>query len=186
MMGKERTGRLISLGTGRRGFMPAITTRVTRLRLAFVENKDHSIHASLVVVEAMAQRFDLWQRIRKRTSLVHLANTHYAPQKFKLTERRRHRDDRRRDLLFSCKAKCHEQTANPMSINPSKAVKFLALIAISATVSGCIATTLKREIHVVRDADGKIIQTIEVEGIEQPAAESTTKTIKFKTLELPK
>ena len=73
-----------------------------------------------------------------------------------------------------------------MSINPLKAVKVLALIAISTTVSGCIATTLKREIHVVRDADGKIIQTIEVEGIEQPAAESTTKTIKFKTLELPK
>jgi hypothetical protein len=49
--------------------MPAIAKKETRLRLEFVENKDHSIHAGLVVVEAMAQRFGLWQRIRKLSSL---------------------------------------------------------------------------------------------------------------------
>ncbi|MEN9734167.1 MAG: hypothetical protein RLZ45_2162 [Verrucomicrobiota bacterium] len=69
MMEKGRTGRLISSRVDRRGFMPAIAKKETRLRLEFVENKDHSIHAGLVVVEAMAQRFGLWQRIRKLSSL---------------------------------------------------------------------------------------------------------------------
>lgn len=49
--------------------MPAITKKESRLRLEFVENKDHSIHSGLVAVEAMAQRFGLWQRIRKLSSL---------------------------------------------------------------------------------------------------------------------
>lgn len=49
--------------------MPAITKKESRLRLEFVENKDHSIHSGLVAVEAMAQRFGLWQRIGKLSSL---------------------------------------------------------------------------------------------------------------------
>lgn len=59
---------------------------------------------------------------------------------------------------------------------------FCILAVIS---SGCVATTLKHEIAIVRDADGKIIQTIETEGIEQPGAANTGK-IQFKTLQLPK
>jgi len=49
--------------------MPAITKKESRLRLEFVENKDHSIHSGLVAVEAMARRFGLWQRIGKLGSL---------------------------------------------------------------------------------------------------------------------
>jgi len=61
-----------------------------------------------------------------------------------------------------------------------------ALFTVVFLTSGCVPTTLKHEISVVRDADGKIIQTIETEGIEQPGAEETTKKIKFKVLDLPK
>ena len=49
--------------------MPAITKKDSRLRIEFAENKEHSIHSGLVAVEAMAQRFGLWQRIRKLSSL---------------------------------------------------------------------------------------------------------------------
>lgn len=45
--------------------MPAITKKDSRLRIEFVENEKHSIHSGLVALEAMAQRFGLWQRIRK-------------------------------------------------------------------------------------------------------------------------
>lgn len=44
--------------------MPPITKQTTRLRLEFVTNTDHSIHAGLVAVEAMARRFGLWEKIR--------------------------------------------------------------------------------------------------------------------------
>ena len=37
--------------------MAAITKKETRLKLEFVANTDHSIHAGLVAVEAMARRF---------------------------------------------------------------------------------------------------------------------------------
>lgn len=49
--------------------MAAITKKATRLKLQFVANTDHSIHAGLVAVEAMARRFDLWNKIRKLSSL---------------------------------------------------------------------------------------------------------------------
>jgi hypothetical protein len=39
--------------------MAAITKKETRLKLQFVANTDHSIHAGLVAVEAMARRFGL-------------------------------------------------------------------------------------------------------------------------------
>ena len=45
--------------------MPAITKRETRLKLQFVANTEHSIHAGLVAVEAMARRFGLWEKVRK-------------------------------------------------------------------------------------------------------------------------
>jgi hypothetical protein len=45
--------------------MAAITKKETRLRLEFVANTDHSIHAGLVAVEAMARRFGLWEKVRK-------------------------------------------------------------------------------------------------------------------------
>ncbi len=45
--------------------MPAITKKETRLKLQFVANADHSIHAGLVAVEAMARRFGLWEKVRE-------------------------------------------------------------------------------------------------------------------------
>lgn len=45
--------------------MPAITKKETRLKLEFVANTDHTIHAGLVAVEAMARRFGLWEKVRK-------------------------------------------------------------------------------------------------------------------------
>lgn len=45
--------------------MAAITKKQTRLKLQFVANTDHSIHAGLVAVEAMARRFDLWEKLRR-------------------------------------------------------------------------------------------------------------------------
>jgi len=45
--------------------MAAITKKDTRLKLEFVANTDHSIHAGIVAVEAMARRFDLWKRLRQ-------------------------------------------------------------------------------------------------------------------------
>ncbi len=44
--------------------MPAISKRESRLKLEFVANTDHSIHAGLVAVEALARRFGLWRKIR--------------------------------------------------------------------------------------------------------------------------
>lgn len=49
--------------------MPAITKKATRLKLQFVANTDHSIHAGLVAVEAMARRFGLWEKIHKLACL---------------------------------------------------------------------------------------------------------------------
>lgn len=44
--------------------MPTIAKKATRLKLQFVANTDHSIHAGLVAVEALARRFGLWEKIR--------------------------------------------------------------------------------------------------------------------------
>jgi len=49
--------------------MTAINKRDTRLKLEFVANKDQSIHAGLVLVEAMALRFGLWKKIRQISCL---------------------------------------------------------------------------------------------------------------------
>ena len=49
--------------------MPAISKKETRLKLQFVANTDHSIHAGLVAVEAMARRFGLWDKIRREVCL---------------------------------------------------------------------------------------------------------------------
>lgn len=49
--------------------MAAITKKDTRLKLQFVANTDHSIHAGLVAVEAMARRFDLWRKLRQLACL---------------------------------------------------------------------------------------------------------------------
>jgi len=45
--------------------MPEIRKRETRLKLQFVANQDHSIHAGLVAVEALARRFGLWEKVQK-------------------------------------------------------------------------------------------------------------------------
>jgi hypothetical protein len=45
-------------------YMPAITKKETRLKFKFVANTDHTIHAGLVAVEAMARRFGLWEKVR--------------------------------------------------------------------------------------------------------------------------
>jgi Transposase DDE domain group 1 len=44
--------------------MASITKKETRLKLQFVANTDHSIHAGLVAVEVMARRFGLWEKVR--------------------------------------------------------------------------------------------------------------------------
>lgn len=49
--------------------MAAITKKDSRLKLQFVANADHSIHAGIVAVEAMARRFDLWNKLRQRSCL---------------------------------------------------------------------------------------------------------------------
>jgi hypothetical protein len=49
--------------------MPAITKKETRLKLRFVANTDHSVHAGLVAVEAMARRFGLWDKLRRLACL---------------------------------------------------------------------------------------------------------------------
>ena len=49
--------------------MAAITKKETRLKLRFVANTDHSIHAGIVAVEAMARRFDLWNKLGKLSAL---------------------------------------------------------------------------------------------------------------------
>lgn len=49
--------------------MAAITKKETRLKLEFVANTDHTIHAGLVAVEAMARRFDLWKKVRQISCL---------------------------------------------------------------------------------------------------------------------
>jgi len=49
--------------------MAAITEKETRLKLRFVANTDHSIHAGIVAVEAMARRFDLWNKLRRLPAL---------------------------------------------------------------------------------------------------------------------
>ena len=49
--------------------MAAITKKDSRLKLQFVVNSDHSIHAGIVAVEAMARRFDLWNKLRKLSCL---------------------------------------------------------------------------------------------------------------------
>jgi hypothetical protein len=45
-------------------YMPAINQKETRLKFEFVANTDHSIHAGLVAVEAIARRFGLWENVR--------------------------------------------------------------------------------------------------------------------------
>jgi hypothetical protein len=49
--------------------MAAINKRDKRLKLEFIANKDQSIHAGLVLVEAMALRFGLWKKIRQISCL---------------------------------------------------------------------------------------------------------------------
>lgn len=49
--------------------MAAITKQETRLKLELVANDDHTIHAGLVAVEAMARRFGLWDKLRQHRCL---------------------------------------------------------------------------------------------------------------------
>ena len=49
--------------------MPAITKKATRLKLEFVAHTEHTIHAGLVAVEAMARRFGLWEKLRQQRCL---------------------------------------------------------------------------------------------------------------------
>ena len=49
--------------------MAVIIKKETRLKLEFIANSDHTIHAGLVVIEAMARRFGLWDKLRERVCL---------------------------------------------------------------------------------------------------------------------
>ena len=44
--------------------MPAITKGKSRLKLQFVTNHEHSICGGLIAVEALAERFGLWDNLR--------------------------------------------------------------------------------------------------------------------------
>ncbi len=49
--------------------MPAITKKDTCLKLPFVPNTDHPLHAGPVAVEALARRSSLWHKLRQLPSL---------------------------------------------------------------------------------------------------------------------
>lgn len=49
--------------------MAAITKKDNRLKLQFVANTDHSIHAGIVAVETRARWFDPWHKLRKLPAL---------------------------------------------------------------------------------------------------------------------
>lgn len=47
---------------------------------------------------------------------------------------------------------------------------FLAVIAVTATMSGCVVqSTYSKTIAVTKDAEGKVVQTVETETVVQPA-----------------
>ena len=45
---------------------------------------------------------------------------------------------------------------------------FLLGLTISSLCSGCVSTTYTKQVAVTKDANGRIIQTVETEGILQP------------------
>jgi len=49
--------------------MTAILKKEAHLKLRFVVNTDHSIHAGIVAVEAMTRRLELWNKLRRLSSL---------------------------------------------------------------------------------------------------------------------
>ncbi|WP_414537680.1 hypothetical protein [Pseudomonas sp. CAM1A] len=50
-----------------------------------------------------------------------------------------------------------------------KHVLFLTLIAASATLSGCVVqSSYSKTISVTKDAQGKVVQTVETETVVQP------------------
>ncbi|MFK5733929.1 hypothetical protein KW869_10350 [Pseudomonas urmiensis] len=51
-----------------------------------------------------------------------------------------------------------------------KHLLFLSLIATSAVMSGCVVqSTYSKTIAVTKDAEGKVVQTVETETVVQPA-----------------
>lgn len=52
-----------------------------------------------------------------------------------------------------------------------KKLSVLGLVAVVLSTSGCVATTYAKSISVTKDADGKIIQTVETEGVVQPGGQ---------------
>ncbi|BBH46877.1 hypothetical protein [Pseudomonas sp. KU43P] len=51
-----------------------------------------------------------------------------------------------------------------------KHLLFLSLMAASAAMSGCVVqSTYSKTIAVTKDADGKVLQTVETETVVQPA-----------------
>ena len=49
--------------------MPAIVKKDRRIKLQLVANKDHSVSGGLIAVEAMAQQFGLWEKLRRNRCL---------------------------------------------------------------------------------------------------------------------
>lgn len=51
-----------------------------------------------------------------------------------------------------------------------KNMSFLAIIAASAVMSGCVVqSTYSKTVAVTKDAQGKVLQTVETETVAQPA-----------------
>lgn len=42
------------------------------------------------------------------------------------------------------------------------------VVGIALLTSGCVSTTYTKTVHVTKDAEGKIIQTVESESVVQP------------------
>jgi len=50
-------------------------------------------------------------------------------------------------------------------------LKKIVLLLCAACLSGCVATTYSKSVAVTKDADGKILQTVETEAIVQPGGQ---------------
>ncbi|HEY4074965.1 MAG TPA: hypothetical protein VGM52_17860 [Herbaspirillum sp.] len=61
-----------------------------------------------------------------------------------------------------------------------KYITIAGTIFIVLTITGCVSTSYTKSISVTKDADGKILQTVETEGVVQPNQQGWP--LKFKYL----
>jgi hypothetical protein len=61
-----------------------------------------------------------------------------------------------------------------------KYATIVGTIFVALTATGCVTTSYTKTISVTKDADGKILQTVETEGVVQPNQQGWP--LKFKYL----